>query len=119
MTAKEARRELERIAAELENVIAQLIERPAAVDRWPAALRGIAEGLQKIRQQFPRAEENSALGPLVGAVQSRMTRLEALIESAAHFYFGCLAVPATQSYSYAPDGAVESFVARGRLRLEA
>jgi len=119
MTVKEAQRELERVGAELDKAIEQLVDRPTAVDQWPATLRTTLETLQRTRAQFSASAESQVLGAMVQKIQSRVKQVHLLLESAAMFYCGCVAVAPTHGAGYTCDGALESFAAGGRMQLEA
>jgi hypothetical protein len=119
MTVKEAQRELERIGTDLENAIEQLVERPTEVDQWPATLRATLEAVQRTSAQFPASAESSTFAPMVERIQSRVRQVHLLLESAALFYCGCVAVGGTQSNGYTHEGALQQLAAGGRMQLEA
>ena len=119
MTVKEAQRELERIGADLESAIEQLVERPAAVDQWPVTLRSSLEAVQRTREQFPASANREAFRPMVQRIQERAQQVQMLLESAALFYCGCVAVGTTQGTGYGQDGSFQQFAASGRMQLEA
>jgi hypothetical protein len=119
MTVKEAQRELERIGAELENAIEQLVETPTAVEQWPATLQATLEALQRTQRQFPSSAESDTFRPMVQRLQSRVRQVHLLLESAALFYCGCVAVSETDSTGYTHHGALEQFASGGRMQLEA
>jgi hypothetical protein len=119
MTEKEAQRELGRIEAELENAIAQLVKTPAAADSWPVALKAALTALQRVRAQFPVPADRRALRPLLQSIEKRVKQVQALVDSAAIFYFGCVAVTRTQGVGYTHEGALEEFAVGGRMQLEA
>jgi len=119
MTVKEAQREFERIGADLEHAIEQLVERPTAVEEWPATLQATLAVVQRTRQQFPASADSNTFRPMVQRIQGRVQQVHLLLESAALFYCGCLAVGATQGAGYRHDGALEQCATGGRLQLEA
>jgi hypothetical protein len=119
MTVKEAQRELERVGAELENAIEQLVETPTAVERWPATLQTTLEALQRTQRQFPSSAESDTFRPMVQRIQSRVRQVHLLLESAALFYCGCVAIGGTHCTGYTHEGALEQFTGGGRMQLEA
>lgn len=119
MTVREAQRELERIGADLERAIAQLVETPTAVERWPVTLRATLDALERTRQDFPARVESDTFRPMIDRIQSRVKQVNALLESAALFYCGSLAVGGTDGGGYTHDGALQQFAAGGRMQLEA
>lgn len=119
MTEKEAQRELVRIEADLEQVIEQLVKTPAAVDRWPATLKAVSAAIQRMKLVFPATVDRCMFAPMIQSIQQRMRQVNLLVESAALFYWGCVAVTNTQSAGYTHAGALEEFASGGRMQLEA
>lgn len=119
MTGKEAQRELERIEVELDRAIEQLVKTPAAADSWPVSLQAALAGLERIKAQFSRPADKRALRPFLERIQQRMKQVNALVEAAAVFYWGSVAVTRTQGTGYTHEGALEEFAVAGRMQLEA
>ena len=119
MTAKDAKRELERAGSELDKAITLLVSMPAEVSSWPASLRTASESLQRTRAEFPALGEVSGCGPLLVGLKSRVKQVHALLESAALFYCGCVAISAPEGSGYNCEGALEQSVLSGRMQLEA
>lgn len=119
MTENEAQRELARVAADLDSAIAQLVNRPAAADGWPASLAAASAVFVRIRSQVPVAVDRQTLRPLLTSIEQRVKRVNLLVESAALFYWGCVAVTRTQGAGYTHEGALEEFALGGRMQLEA
>lgn len=119
MTGKEAQLEFARIEATLGEAIWELVETPTAVDRWPASLQAAMVALQSANSQLSVSARNGSFFPLVERLQSRVKQVHLLLESAALFYCGCVAVRATQAGGYTPAGALEPWTGGSRLQLEA
>ncbi len=138
MTVQEAQRELERVGAELDTAIEQLVGGPSAVDpsavnhsavdpsavnQWPATLKAAAAALQNAKEQLPPAGAGTfareTFTPLLERIQTRVSRVHMLLESAALFYCGCVARAVPEHAGYAADGALQQSAAGGRMQLEA
>lgn len=119
MTDKEAQRELVRIDAELTTAIEQLVKTPAAITTWPVSLQAALTGLQRTKAQLPATANKRALRPFLKQIQQRMKEVNALVEAAAMFYWGSVAVTRTQGAGYTHEGALEEFAVGGRMQLEA
>ena len=92
---------------------------PTEVAGWPRSLRTALEALEKTRAQYPAAQENKTFAPLLQSIQTRVKQVHVLLEAAALFYCGCMAVGAAEGAGYTYEGALEQSVGGGRMQLEA
>lgn len=119
MTVKEAQHELERAGRELEKVVAQLVETPTEAGRWPAGLKLALDALQRTRDECPAARNDESFTAMLKTIHTRVTQVELLLESAALFYFGVLAIGAHEGAGYTYEGALQQSAFGGRMQLEA
>lgn len=119
MNDKEAQRELVRIAADLDEAIEQLVSTPTAAAGWPVTLKRALASLERTRGQLRASAAKRAFRPLLDNIQQRVRRVQLLVDAAAMFYWGCVAVTKTQGAGYTHEGAFEEVALGGRMQLEA
>jgi hypothetical protein len=121
MNARDAQREFERLGSELDSAVEQLVTAPTAVDEWTATLRAAVETVERTRTAVPAMAASEGFRALIARMQQRTRQVEVLLESAALFYCGAVAVggaPQTPG-GYTYEGIAEQFAASGRMQLEA
>jgi hypothetical protein len=119
MTIKDAQCELAEVGAILEQAIEQLSQRPTAFDQWTRTLASAAAKLQRTRDLCAESAVSQAIRPLVRCLDTRAKQVQVLLDSAASFYCGCVAVRASQGGGYTPSGTLEPLTGGGRMQLEA
>ena len=119
MNFKEAKREFERLGAVLDEAAQQLVEAPSGAARWPGTLERAGVALRGLKAQCEASGLHPAFAGRLKLIERQVQRIHLLLESAAAFYCGCVALRATEAGGYTPDGTIEQLTSSERMQLEA
>jgi len=118
MATEQIREALERADENLRLATAELIEMRVA-PQWDKTLQQALHDLQTAVNDPAFESGKVPLRALVGNVRTRVVRIQALLDSAAAFYFGWSTAAPAGPDTYAADGELRREEGGGRLALNA
>ncbi len=117
MTTEEARQHLEAADKGLSGAIGQLVA--LRVGQLDTELQEAAEAIKKVYDHRASFRNGEPLGSLLQNIQTRVARVQILLDASATFYCGAISAAALQTGSYTPQGEMPRGDNGGHLKLEA
>jgi len=106
MATEHVRQSLEDADECLRRAIAQLVEMRFGIPQCGPALDSAVEKLRSAIENPMHGSERDDLKPVVQRIRAHAVRVQALLDSAASFYFGYYSAMPSAPDTYAPDGQI-------------
>jgi len=119
MATEQIRESLEKADASLRRATAELIEMRFGAPQWNQSLEHAVQNLQAAVNDPAFEMGKESLRALVRSVRTQVVRIQALLDSAAAFYYGWYSAAPGGPDSYAADGELRRDEGGGRLTLNA
>ncbi len=118
MTSGEAQEHLEAVSRGLENAAGRLVETPSRVQEFNGELEELARLLESVYESRSCFRPNGSLAAALRNIQTRVGRVQVLLERAVTFYCGAISGAAVQSGAYTAHGEMRRAPNRGYLKVE-